>query len=89
LLVATFTDKLFALKVNSPGDIVTQINPDTFNRLAEAQLPMALQFGFHAESIGDGTATVRMPYTDALLRPGGTISGPALMGLSDFAMYPR
>jgi len=63
------------------------ITPDTFNRLSEAQLPLAFQLGFRAESIGHGAATVRMPFNDAILRPGGTISGPAMMGLADFAMY--
>ena len=28
-----------------------------------------------------------MPYSYALLRPGGTIAGPALMALADTAMY--
>jgi uncharacterized protein (TIGR00369 family) len=63
------------------------MNPDAFNRLSEAQLPLAFQLGFRAESIDDGAATVRMPFDDAILRPGGTISGPAMMGLTDFAMY--
>jgi len=66
---------------------MTAMSPDAFNRLSEAQLPLAFQLGFRAESIGDGVATVRMPYDDAMLRPGGTISGPAMMGLTDFAMY--
>ncbi len=66
---------------------MTAITPEAFNRLSEAQLPLAYQFGFRAETIGDGAATVRMPYNDATLRPGGTISGPAMMGLTDFAMY--
>lgn len=63
------------------------ITPDAFNSLSEAQLPLAHQLGFRAESIGDGAATVRMPYNDGMLRPGGTITGPAMMGLADFAMY--
>ncbi len=63
------------------------ITPEVFNRLSEAQLPLAFQLGFRAETIGDGVATVRMPYDDGMLRPGGTIIGPAMMGLADFAMY--
>ena len=63
------------------------ITPELFNRLSEAQLPLAFQLGFRAETIGDGAATVRMPYDDGMLRPGGTIIGPAMMGLADFAMY--
>lgn len=60
---------------------------DAFNRLAERELPFAYQLGFRAEEIGEGTARVRMRYSDALLRPGGTISGPAMMSLTDFGMY--
>lgn len=63
------------------------ISPEDFNRLTEAYLPLAYQLGFNTEAIGEGTATVRMPYNDATLRPGDTISGPAMMGLADFAMY--
>jgi acyl-coenzyme A thioesterase PaaI-like protein len=30
---------------------------------------------------------VRLPYRAQYLRPGGTVAGPMLMGLADFAMY--
>ena len=30
---------------------------------------------------------LRLPWQDALRRPGGTVSGPALMGLADMAMW--
>jgi uncharacterized protein (TIGR00369 family) len=36
----------------------------------------------------DGRACrIREAYSEAMLRPGGTVSGPTLMALSDFAMY--
>lgn len=36
----------------------------------------------------DGTSCrLRQRYGDQMLRPGGTISGPTLMALADFAMY--
>jgi len=35
---------------------------------------------------GDGVV-VELPYNDAQLRPGGTLSGPTMMGLADTAMY--
>lgn len=63
------------------------MTPDTFNRLAEAQLPLAHQLGFYAEAISQGAATVRMPFDDTSLRPGGTICGSAMMSLADFTMY--
>ena len=33
------------------------------------------------------TCRVREAYNERMLRPGGTVSGPTLMALSDFAMY--
>jgi len=42
---------------------------------------------YHIEDLGPMTARVRMSYHDGQLRPGGTISGPAMMGLADCAFY--
>ena len=39
------------------------------------------------EVIDDMAAEVRLPYHEMHLRPGGTISGPALMLLADSAVY--
>lgn len=50
-------------------------------------LPWVGMLGFRIEEIGAGTCRVRMPQKDELLRPGGTVSGPALMSLADYAMY--
>jgi uncharacterized protein (TIGR00369 family) len=42
---------------------------------------------FRIEQVEDNFAQVRMMYHPRHLRPGGTISGPALMTLADTAMY--
>ena len=42
---------------------------------------------FRVEKVDDRTASVRLVYHDCHLRPGGTISGPALMTLADTAMF--
>ena len=42
---------------------------------------------FQIEDITPGRAVVRMFYDDRHLRPGGTISGPAMMALSDLSMW--
>src|ERR1700752_4543874 len=39
------------------------------------------------ESADGETCLLRQRYSDSMLRPGGTISGPTLMGLADCAMY--
>jgi uncharacterized protein (TIGR00369 family) len=39
------------------------------------------------EAAGEGAALVRLEAAEQHLRPGGTVSGPALMGLADIAAY--
>ena len=43
--------------------------------------------GTTIEDAWHGGCRVRRAYSDRFLRPGGTISGPTMMGLTDFAMY--
>ena len=43
--------------------------------------------GLTLEDIHYGDVRVRREYHDDHLRPGGTISGPTMMELADFAMY--
>ena len=42
---------------------------------------------FRVEKVDHRTVCVRLIYHDSQLRPGGTISGPALMTLADTAMF--
>lgn len=39
------------------------------------------------ESADGATCLVRQQYSERMLRPGGTVSGPTLMALADLAMY--
>jgi len=43
--------------------------------------------GLSVETVAWGEARVRQAFNDKLIRPGGTISGPTMMALADFAMY--
>ena len=43
--------------------------------------------GLSIERVRYGEARVRRAYHDKFIRPGGTISGPTMMELADFAMY--
>ena len=43
--------------------------------------------GLVIEEVWQGGARVRQRFRAELVRPGGTISGPAMMTLADFAMY--
>ena len=43
--------------------------------------------GLSIEHVERGAARVRQAFNPNSLRPGGTISGPTMMALADFAMY--
>jgi uncharacterized protein (TIGR00369 family) len=52
------------------------------------EFPQAFGSGDIQIETADGqTSLLRQPYNERMLRPGGTISGPTLMALADFAMY--
>ena len=42
---------------------------------------------YSVEAVGPLTARLRMTYHERHIRPGGTVSGPALMALADLALY--
>lgn len=45
------------------------------------------QFGGSVVEISAGTAKIRYEVTEKDLRPGGTVSGPAMMSVADAAIY--
>lgn len=55
--------------------------------LVREGVPLAGAWGVEVLGFADGEATLRLPHREDLLRPGGTVSGPALMGLADVAMW--
>src|SRR6202047_2321993 len=58
-------------------------------RFLAAEFPQVFnpQSGLFIEAIWEHGCRVRQAFREASLRPGGTISGPTMMGLADFAMY--
>jgi len=53
-----------------------------------AEFPQAFSSGDIAIESADGSSSLlRQRYSEQMLRPGGTVSGPTLMALADFAMY--
>lgn len=70
-----------------PDHDTPAITADDFNRIMAEELPFAHEVGMRADAIGPGTAVLRMPASARQLRPGGTVSGPAMMALADAAMY--
>ncbi|MDB5566121.1 MAG: Phenylacetic acid degradation-related protein [Tardiphaga sp.] len=52
------------------------------------EFPQAFGSGDITIESADGTTCLlRQAYGERMLRPGGTVSGPTLMALADFAMY--
>jgi acyl-coenzyme A thioesterase PaaI-like protein len=58
-------------------------------RLLAAEFPQAFSAlpGLVIEEVWHRGARVRQAFVETSLRPGGTISGGAMMGLGDFTMY--
>jgi uncharacterized protein (TIGR00369 family) len=42
---------------------------------------------YHLEAVGPLTARMRLDAQERFLRPGGTVSGPAMMALADYVLY--
>ncbi len=58
-----------------------------FEQLAFDDVPYAGQLGCRVVRFEAGEVEIRLPYSDLLRRPGGTICGPALMALADVVLY--
>lgn len=64
-----------------------KITAQEFNALLAEEMPWAAEVGMRATDIAHGRAVLRQPFGESMLRPGGTISGPAMMALADATMY--
>jgi len=62
---------------------------EQIGELLHGEFPQAFYpgCGLSIERVGYGDVRVRRVYHTDFLRPGGTISGPTMMELADFAMY--
>jgi uncharacterized protein (TIGR00369 family) len=55
--------------------------------MARENVPMVGMLAMQVETVEPGAVTIRVPYQDAFVRPGGTVSGAVMMAVADFAMY--
>lgn len=62
-------------------------SPRAIEKIVHRGVPLAAAWGIEVLRAEGGAATCRLPWREELLRPGGTMSGPALMGLADVAMW--
>ncbi|WP_166267613.1 PaaI family thioesterase [Marinobacter caseinilyticus] len=62
------------------------VTVDELRAFLAEQFPQGERYGT-LQSLGDGWAEMVLEVTEEHLRPGGTVSGPAMMGLADVALY--
>ena len=67
---------------------IAKMSVAELEKYLHAEFPQAFSGGdITIESADGATCLLRQRYSDLMLRPGGTVSGPTLMALADFAMY--
>jgi uncharacterized protein (TIGR00369 family) len=63
------------------------MTPAEYDAIIHAGVPLAGAWGVRVLSAEGGVARLELPASPALLRPGNTVSGPAIMGFADVAMW--
>ena len=65
------------------------LNADEIAEILRKEFPQAFYegCGLTIERVDHGSIRVRRHFHEDYIRPGGTISGPTMMELADFAMY--
>lgn len=76
-----------AFKAKPMPKTTPKLTKSEFNALLAEEVPWAVESGIRATRIAHGRATLRQAFGERMLRPGGTISGPAMMTLADVTMY--
>jgi uncharacterized protein (TIGR00369 family) len=68
---------------------VVVMTVDELERFLAAEFPQVFNpdGGLSIEALWNGGCRVRQAFRELHVRPGGTISGPTMMALADFAMY--
>ncbi|HZL58677.1 MAG TPA: PaaI family thioesterase [Stellaceae bacterium] len=66
---------------------MSRITIAEFEEVLRRGAPFAAALGVEIVELGRERCVFRLPYRADFLRPGGTISGPMMMGLADLAMY--
>ena len=56
-------------------------------KLIDEDIPSVAETGLVFEEISDTKVSTRLPFDASSLRPGGTISGPTMMGLADMVVF--
>ena len=68
--------------------VIAKMSAAELEKFLRAEFPQAFSGDDITIERADGiSCLLRQRYGEQMLRPGGTISGPTLMALADFAMY--
>lgn len=70
-----------------PAPAQPAMSKEDLDALIRDGVPLVGNFGVRIDSLGAGTIRLRLPYKDDFVRPGGTVTGPAMFGLADVALY--
>lgn len=65
----------------------TAIPLSELEELIREGVPLVGNFGISIDELAAGRVRMRMPYKADFVRPGGTVTGPAMFGLADVALY--
>ena len=63
------------------------VSADELADLIRDGVPLVGGMGVVVEAVGEGKVRLRLPYRGDFVRPGGTVTGPALFALADVALY--
>lgn len=66
---------------------MSRVPIDRMREVFAAGLPASAAHGVTIDALDEGVCTLRLPVGDHMVRPGGTLSGPSMMGLADAAMW--
>jgi uncharacterized protein (TIGR00369 family) len=71
----------------SPHVRTAKLSVAKMQELVSEGVPLAAHIGCRVEALAYGSARLSLPDRADLLRPGGTIGGPAMMALADVAIW--
>jgi len=74
-------------RVPAVDKLSAKLSAEDFIELCTEQLPIFKLIAMQVDYFDTDRVDMRALYSDDLLRPGGTISGPVMMTLADAAMY--
>jgi uncharacterized protein (TIGR00369 family) len=66
---------------------MSRISAARFMELTRKTTPLAEVFDVSVQTLEAGQARLRLPFRSDFMRAGGTVSGPAMMMLADYALY--